>query len=460
MIKVIKLVSFFLYFVIKLTKLFLIVGRKESPMVDFELEEFEPIQIKKNIPECDFLNNKGLTEDEREYAHKFYEFMEKEIDPELDKLLRLNYLTEEPTQDKKKDIVIGIMKKLATQGYYSTVLNPEKYTVGRVMRNAIIAFLLSGGRWSDAKGKFVGGNWSVEMGRLAGGTLYCNPVNYRSNKAQKEKLLAPVARDGEMAASAMTEFEAGSDIKQMSTKIDLEGNEAVIRGKKVFITNGMLAQYIIVYGRMPTGQLGGVIVDTKNHTIPNLKVDRVRTYGMNDAFVSRLIFDGVRVPAENVLPGNGLDIAFHQLVEERLVISAEALGDVAKKILFAHSFAMQRRQFDHLLGQYQIIRIPITYNIRQLSLLTDSLITYAHWLDEEEGKTDTKALTRQTMGLKIASSELAFETSINCFRVMGGRGFIRQYAVPIGFMDAYCMIHGGGSNFVLEDAESRAHFKY
>ena len=63
--------------------------------------------------------------------------MEKELDPELRKLEELNYLVEEPTQDKKRDIVIGIMKKLAEKGYYSTILNSDDYEIGRITRNAL-----------------------------------------------------------------------------------------------------------------------------------------------------------------------------------------------------------------------------------------------------------------------------------------------------------------------------------
>jgi acyl-CoA dehydrogenase len=204
--------------------------------------------------------------------------------------------------------------------------------------------------------------------------------------------------------------------------------------------------------------LGGVIVDTKDQTLENFRATRLRTYGMEDAFVSRLEFNDTRVPKENLLEGNGLDIAFHQLTEERLVISAEALGDAAKKLLYSHSYSIIRKQFGHELHEYQIVRMPINENIRQLHLLSDSIINYARILDERQDNM-SKQLASQAMGLKIATTELAFDASIHCFRTMGGRGFIRQYSVPIGFLDAYCMIHGGGSNYVLEDSESRTLFK-
>ena len=350
------------------------------------------------------------------------------------------------------------MRKLAQKGYYAVILDKEKYPVGHLMRNCLIAFALCGGRWSEASDKYVGGNWSVEMGRLAGGTLFCNPVDYKANKYQRERFLMPVARDGVVAASAMTEFEAGSDIARMELRIKDEVDEVILEGKKIFITNGPIAKYILVYGRLDNGMLGAVIVDTKNHALENFKATRLRTYGMTDAFVSRLTFNNVHVPRENLLEGNGLDIAFHQLTEERLVIAAEALGDAAKKLLYSHSYAIHRKQFDHKLHEYQIVRMPINKNVRQLRLLTDSMINYARLLDAKRD-TMSKQLARQAMGLKIATTELAFEASIHCFRTMGGRGFIRQYSVPVGFLDAYCMIHGGGSNYVLEDSESRQLFK-
>ncbi|MFX0103730.1 MAG: acyl-CoA dehydrogenase family protein [Candidatus Hodarchaeota archaeon] len=406
------------------------------------------------------MGNTLLNKEEKEFAAKFYDFLDKELDDDIKGLQTLNYFLEEETYNKKKEIIIRIMKKLAKKGYYSTIPKSYSYDVGPITRNAIIAFILCSGKWSVEHEKYIGGNWSIEMGRLAGGTLYCNPVNYKANENQKEIFLKPVAVDGEIAASAMTEFAAGSDIKNMELSIRDNGNEYVLNGKKIFITNGPIAKYILVYGRIDNAQMAAIIVDTKEQTLEGFEATRLHTFGMNDAIVSRLVFKDVKVPKENLLEGNGLDIAFHQLTEERLVISAEALGDVSKKLLYTHSYALQREQFSKKLHQYQVIRMPITTMVRQLSLLTDSLISYARLMDSSD-KTieDPRHLARQAMGLKIATTELAFESSIHCFRTMGGRGFIRQYSVPIGFLDAYCMVHGGGSNYVLQDSESRQIFK-
>ncbi|GAG06881.1 unnamed protein product, partial [marine sediment metagenome] len=270
----------------------------------------------------------------------------------LNSPLNLNYYVEEPTQDKKREIVIGIMRKLAEKGYYSTVLNPENYEVGRITRNALIAFAVCGGRWSEYSEKYIAGNYGIEMGRLSGGTLYCNPVNYASDEAQKERFLVPVAKDGQIGASAMTEFNAGSDIFSMELRLHERDNKLIAKGKKLFITNGMIADFMVLYGRLDNGQLAAVVIDTEHQKLKNFRSTRVRTYGMTDAFVSRLIFDRVELPKENMLHGHGLDIAFHQLTEERLVISAEALGDAMKKILYSHAYALQRMQFEKRLHQY------------------------------------------------------------------------------------------------------------
>ena len=352
------------------------------------------------------------------------------------------------------------MKKLSEKGYYSTILNTEGYEVGRITRNALIAYAICGGRWSEFSERYIAGNYSVEMGKLAGGTLYCNPVNYASDDAQKEQFLIPVARDGQIGASAMTEFNAGSDIFRMELALQERDDMIVAKGKKSFITNGMIADYIVLYGRLNNGQLAAVVVDTKNQQLKNFRSTRVRTYGMTDAFVSRLIFDRVELPKESLLKGHGLDIAFHQLTEERLVISAEALGDTMKKLLYSHAYALQRRQFERRLHQYQVIRFPISRKIRELNLLISALIQYVRQLDKHPELAGSKLMAANTMGLKISTTELGFESAIHCFRTMGGRGFTRQYANEIGLFDPYCMVHGGGSNYVLEDSESRRFFKY
>ena len=250
------------------------------------------------------------------------------------------------------------------------------------------------------------------MGRLAGGTLYCNPVNYKATEEQKEMYLKPVAIDGAPAASAMTEFNAGSDIFSMELKLMERGDKIIVKGKKVFITNGMIADYIILYGRRNNGQLGAVIIDTEHQTLKNFRAARIRTYGMTDAFVSRLIFDKVEVPKENMLQGNGLEIAFHQLTEERLVISAEALGDAMKKLLYSHTYALQRRQFDKKLHEYQVIRFPISRNIRMMNLLVSALLQYTRQLDAHPELAGSKLMAAQAMGLKLFSSQPS--DSVSC----------------------------------------------
>jgi alkylation response protein AidB-like acyl-CoA dehydrogenase len=428
--------------------------------MDTRIAEFRKIRMSKYVPELDLLNNPVLNAKEKEFLAELYEFIEKELDTELRKLEELNYIVEEPTQEKKRDLVVNIMKKLSDKGYYSTVLNEDDYEVGRITRNALIAYALCGGRWSEYSERYIAGNYSIEMGRLAGGTLYCNPVNYASNEFQKEKFLVPVAKNGQIGASAMTEFNAGSDIFRMELALHERDDKIIAKGKKLFITNGMIADYIILYGRLNNGQLSAIVVDTEHQQLKDFRSTRISTYGMTDAFVSRLIFDRVEIPKENLLRGHGLDIAFHQLTEERLVISAEALGDTMKKLLYSHAYALQRIQFERRLHQYQVIRFPISSKIRELNLLFSALIQYVRQLDKNPELAGSKLMAANAMGLKISSTELGFESAIHCFRTLGGRGFTRQYANEIGLMDPYCMVHGGGSNYVLEDSESRRFFKF
>ena len=428
--------------------------------MDTRISEFEKIKIQKYVPELDLLNNPVLNAQEKEFLAELYDFIEKELDAELRKLEELNYIVEEPTQEKKRELVVNIMKKLSDKGYYSTILNEDEYEVGRITRNTLIAYALCGGRWSEYSERYIAGNYSIEMGRLAGGTLYCNPVNHASDESQKEKFLVPVAKNGQIGASAMTEFNAGSDIFRMELALHERDDKIIAKGKKLFITNGMIADYIILYGRLNNGQLSAIVVDTEHQQLKNFRSTRIRTYGMTDAFVSRLIFDKVEIPKENMLRGHGLDIAFHQLTEERLVISAEALGDTMKKLLYSHAYALQRIQFERRLHQYQVIRFPISSKIRELNLLFSALIQYVRQLDKNPELAGSKLMAANAMGLKISSTELGFESAIHCFRTLGGRGFTRQYANEIGLMDPYCMVHGGGSNYVLEDSESRRFFKF
>ncbi|MHA1749697.1 MAG: hypothetical protein ACTSYF_13770, partial [Promethearchaeota archaeon] len=112
--------------------------------MDIRISEFHKIKITKYVPELDLLNNPVLNPKEKEFLAELYDFIENELDQDLRKLEELNYRIEEPIQDKKKEIVINIMKKLAERGYYSTILNEEEYEIGRITRNALIAYAICG----------------------------------------------------------------------------------------------------------------------------------------------------------------------------------------------------------------------------------------------------------------------------------------------------------------------------
>ena len=123
--------------------------------MDTRLREFEPIHIQKYVPELDLLNNPLLRPQEKEFLAEFYDFLERDLDKDLRELEELGYFVEEPTQDKKQAIIIRIMKKLSDNGYYSTVIDKGDYEVGKVTRNALIAYALCGGRWSEASERYI-----------------------------------------------------------------------------------------------------------------------------------------------------------------------------------------------------------------------------------------------------------------------------------------------------------------
>ena len=95
--------------------------------MDTRLADFEEIKIQKYVMELDLLASPILNAKEKEFLAKFYDFLERDLDKDLRALEELDYYVEEPTQDKKREIVIRIMKKLAENGYYSTILNEDEY---------------------------------------------------------------------------------------------------------------------------------------------------------------------------------------------------------------------------------------------------------------------------------------------------------------------------------------------
>lgn len=259
-------------------------------------------------------------------------------------------------------------------------------------------------------------------------------------EAQKARLLPRIA-DGGLGALAITEPDAGSDATGMKTTFRAVGDAIEISGGKTFITNGDVADLILVFGKWD-GDIGGRTPDGKSAIsalilekgTPGLSVVRLEDkMGTRASSTATLAFDRCRVPRDNLLgaPGDGLKILFASLNKSRPSVAAHALGIARAAFEDAVDYINERRQSGRRILEFQAIQFLVADLAAELALVESWLWTIGARVDA--GETDFGI---EASILKLRASDLAMRASTEAVQLLGGYGYIRDYRVERLMRDA------------------------
>ncbi|MBV9859081.1 MAG: acyl-CoA dehydrogenase family protein [Alphaproteobacteria bacterium] len=254
-------------------------------------------------------------------------------------------------------------------------------------------------------------------------------------EAQKRALLPRVA-EGALAALAITEPAAGSDATHMTTRFAPDGDDVVIAGNKTFITNGDVADLILLFGKWSEiaddrKAISAIVVEKGT---PGLAVLRKEDkMGHRASSTVALAFDGCRVPRANLLggPGAGLPLLLASLNKSRPSVAAHALGIARAAFEDAVAYINERRQSGRRIVEFQGIQFLIA------DLATDLAMCEA-WLWHvaglvERGETD---FGPEASMLKMRASDLAMRAATDAVQLFGGYGYCKDYRVERLMRDA------------------------
>ena len=184
------------------------------------------------------------------------------------------------------------------------------------------------------------------------------------SEEQKQKYLVPVAKGEQVMGSAITEPEAGSDVASIVTRAELVEGQYVINGSKMFITNGSIADFLIVFARTDTkpperhGGITAFIVETDR---PGFIAEPLhKKMGVRAADLAELTFKDVKVPQENIVgkPGMGFYHLMTFFARGRTAVAAQAVGIAQGAFAEALKYAQERRQFGRPIADFQAIGRP------------------------------------------------------------------------------------------------------
>lgn len=260
------------------------------------------------------------------------------------------------------------------------------------------------------------------------------PVYKFGSEEQKQKYLRPMAEGTKIGAYGLTEPASGSDAGAMKTTAKLDGDDYVLNGSKIFITNGGIADIYVVFavtdasGKRP--ETSAFIVEKD---FPGFSVGKKeKKLGIRSSPTTEIMFDNCRVPKENLLGevGDGFKIAMQTLDGGRNGIAAQAVGIAQGAVDAAVDYAKEREQFGKPIAANQ----GIGFKLADMATATEAsrLLTYqAAWLESNNlpyGKASAMA--------KLMAGDTAMQVTTDAVQVFGGYGYTKDYPVERYMRDA------------------------
>jgi alkylation response protein AidB-like acyl-CoA dehydrogenase len=262
------------------------------------------------------------------------------------------------------------------------------------------------------------------------------PIMLAGSDEQKERYFPRLASGEWLAAFALTEAAAGSDVASNRMRATRDGDDYVLNGSKRFITHGSVAKLLTVFALTDPAQGGrkGMSAFIVEADTPGVAAPRVEhKMGIRGSPTAELTFDDVRVPAANRLgqDGEGFKIAMETLDRSRLSIAAQAVGIAQGALDAAIGYASDRQQF----GQRVVDFEGIQFMLADMASQTEAArqLTYA-----AAARVDARApdLPYWTSSAKLVAGDTAMRVTTDAVQVLGGYGYITEYPVERMMRDA------------------------
>jgi acyl-CoA dehydrogenase len=285
------------------------------------------------------------------------------------------------------------------------------------------------------------------------------PVARHGSIDLQQEVIPAVLRGEKIAALAITEPGAGSDVASLRTTAKREGNEWVIDGEKVFITSGMRADWITMAvrtgdsGSKGSGGLSMVLVPGDAKGLSRTRLDKMGWWCSDTA---HLRMDGVRVPARNLLgqEGAGFRMVMTNFNGERLAMSAMALGFAQACFDEALDWARQRKAFGSALVDKQVIRHKLVDMQMRIESTQAWLGAVTALADEGKLESDPDCVAQVCMLKNHATQAMQF-CADQAVQILGGMGYMRGTKCERIYREVKVMMIGGGAEEIMKDLAAR-----
>lgn len=338
-----------------------------------------------------------------------------------------------------------VFTKMGALGYLG-MRYPEEYGGGGLNTLASVVF-------AEELGRCTFGGFSADV---LVHTDMASPHLANVGTADQLARWMPAITSGEkVCAVAVTEPGAGSDVAGMRTRAVQDGDDWVLDGTKLFITNGVYGDIFFVAAKTDTaakGSRGVTIFVVEKGTAGFTVGKKLNKTGWLCSDTAELIFDTVRIPSENILGevNKGFYAIMKNFQNERTVLAAMAMGEASKAIELTLEYVKTRPAFGGFLWDRQVIRQRLAERAAQVAAGTQ-LIYHAAWLD-----TQGQDCVKEVSMAKAYCGDLVNKVLFDCVQFHGGTGYMRE--TPVERMSRDARIHaigGGATEVMLEEIAKR-----
>jgi butyryl-CoA dehydrogenase len=344
-----------------------------------------------------------LTDEQRMIQSMVRDFAEKDVKPLAEEIDREERV---PTESIKKMGELGLLGMVVPKEYGGSDTDYVSYAIATSEIASVCAStaaLLSGAN-----------------------SLNCWPILEYGTEEQKQKYLVPMASGKTYGCFGLTEAGAGSDVGGIRTKAELEGDEYIINGNKLFITSGSIADTLTVFARTgedPTRGLSTFLVEKETEGFSVGKVEE--KLGIRGTPTVELIFEDCHIPKENLLgeEGQGFKIALSTLDGGRIGIAACAVGVAQGCLDLSVQYSKEREQFGQPISNFQAVQ----WKLADMATQTEAarLLLYRAAAKKDRGE----MYTVESSMAKLYASEAATRIAIDAVQIHGGYGYTKEYAV-------------------------------
>jgi alkylation response protein AidB-like acyl-CoA dehydrogenase len=366
----------------------------------------------------------SFSADQEAFREAVRAFLEREVRPVV------------TAMDESETFPEASVRKMRSEGYFGVPI-PEEYGGLGLGKVGYCILLEELGKVDASHGAIVGAHTSL-------GTT---PLHSYGTEAQRKRWLVPAARGEKLLAFSLTEPGSGSDSGAVHTVAEKDGEDWVLTGTKIYVTNGREADAVIVMAAndVKKGASGGVTAFVLDKGTPGFTVGRCeKKMGLHGTSTAELVLDHVRVGPEHVLHevGKGFHVAMTALDVGRVSLGAASLGGMEAACTEALTFAQNRTQFGLPISEYEAIQFKLADMAMRVHALR--LMVYHAAADQDRlgpdpanwSRLERATKTREAAVVKCLASEWAGEVIDEALQIHGGLGYIRGTPVERAYRDA------------------------